>query len=137
MNVKDQEIGPLLKAYKKITVIGLSRDASKPAQKVPLYAKSRDYEIVGVHPTEKEIAGFQCFQNLKDVPLEYRRFVDVFRPPSEIPKVVDDVLAVGGVEVLFLQLGISHAEAEAKAEKAGLKVISNRCLHIELSRLRD
>lgn len=136
MNIQDHEIPEILKKYKKITVIGLSRDATKPSQKVPQYAKSRGYEIVGVHPTETEIAGFNCYPKLADVPAEFRKFVDVFRPPKDIPEVVKDVLGVGGVEVLFIQLGITHPEAEAKAEAAGLKVISNRCLHIELAKMK-
>lgn len=135
MNVSDNEISEILKAYKKITVIGLSRDENKAAQRVPLYAKAKGYEIAGVHPSASEIAGIKCYQNLKDVPEDFRRFVDVFRPPEAIPEIVDQVLEAGGVEVLFLQLGITHPEAEAKAEAAGLKVISDRCLLIEINRL--
>tara|TARA_B110001454_G_scaffold16145_1_gene14549 strand:- start:40871 stop:41023 length:153 start_codon:yes stop_codon:yes gene_type:complete len=48
--------------------------------------------------------------------------------------VVDEVINTGGVEVLWLQLGISHPEAELKAENAGIKVVSNRCLIIEHKR---
>ena len=44
---------------------------------------------------------------------------------------MDEILELGGVEVIWLQLGISHPEAEAKAEAAGIKVVSNRCLIIE------
>jgi predicted CoA-binding protein len=135
MNVDDAGIKKILESYKKITVIGLSRDGAKPAQKVPQFMRMHGYEIVGVHPTEKEIAGFTCYQNLADVPAEFRKFVDVFRPPKDIPAVVDEVLKVGGVQVLFLQLGITHPESEARAEKAGLKVISDRCLHIELNKI--
>ena len=65
------------------------------------------------------------------MPASHRKFVDVFRRPEHIPDVVDEAIAVGGVEVLWLQLGISNPEAEAKAEAAGIKVISNRCLLIE------
>ncbi|OYZ10973.1 MAG: CoA-binding protein, partial [Bdellovibrio sp. 28-41-41] len=61
-------------------------------------------------------------------------FLDVFRSSDKIPDVVEEVIATGGVEVLWLQLGISHPEAELKAEKAGIKVISNRCLIIEHKR---
>ena len=136
MNTNDLEIANFLRTYKRITVIGLSRDESKPAQKVPLYMKSQGYEIVGVHPTESEIAGFKCYQKLSDVPAEFRKFVDVFRPSANIPQVVDEVLTAGGVEVLFIQLGISHPAAEARAEAAGLKVISNRCLHLEHQKLQ-
>jgi predicted CoA-binding protein len=135
MNVNDDGIKKILQTYKKLTVIGLSRDATKPAQKVPQFLRMHGYEIVGVHPTEKEIAGFRCYQKLADVPAEFRKFVDVFRPPKDIPAVVDDVLNAGGVEILFLQLGITHPESETRAEKAGIKVISDRCLHIELNKI--
>lgn len=131
MNVLSKEIKNILQSYNKITVYGLSPDATKPSQKVPLFMRSRGYDIVGVHPKETEVAGITIYSKLSDVPVEYRKFVDVFRAPDKIPEVVDEVLAAGGVEVLWLQLGITHPEAEKKAELAGLKVISNRCLHIE------
>ena len=135
MNVNDSEIRSILEKYKKFVVYGLSPDSSKPSQRVPLFMKSQGYEAVGTYPKESNIAGFSIYPDLKSVPSEYRRFVDVFRRSEQIPQVVDEVLAVGGVEVLWLQLGISHPEAEKKAEAAGLKVVSNRCLHIEFERL--
>lgn len=135
MNVIDADIKNILTTYKNITVIGLSRDPSKAAHRVPMYAKSRGYKIVGVHPTETEIAGISCYPNIAAVPPEFRKFVDVFRPPKDIPGIVDQILAAGGTEVLFLQLGITHVEAESKAEAAGLRVISDRCLYIELQKV--
>lgn len=131
MNVKDSEIKHLMEAYKKMTVIGINTDVEKPAHKVPVYLKSKGYDIVGVHPRSTEVAGMKVYQKLSDVPLEYRKFVDVFRKPEAIPEIVDEILAVGGVELLWLQLGITHPEAEARAEAAGIKVISNRCTAIE------
>lgn len=135
MNVNDNEIANILRQYKKMTVLGLSPDPSKPSQGVPLFMRGHGYEIAGVYPGQKEIAGIPIYESLAAVPAPLRKFVDVFRRPEHIPAVVDEVLQVGGVEVLWLQLGISHPEAEARAEKAGLKVVSNRCLKIELARL--
>ncbi len=131
MNVKDSEIKSVLAQYKKFVVLGLSPDGTKPSQKVPLFMKSKGYDIVGIYPGEKNINGFPIYASLKHVPPEYRKFVDVFRRPEHIPQIVDEIIQVGGVEVLWLQLGISHPEAEKKAEAAGIKVISNKCLHIE------
>lgn len=131
MNTNDQDILNILKNYKKFVVLGLSPDGTKPSQRVPLFMKSKGYDAVGIYPGEKNINGFSIYQSLKEVPLEYRKFVDVFRRPDHIPQVVDEIIAAGGVEVLWLQLGISHPEAEKKAEAAGIKVVSNRCLHIE------
>lgn len=131
MNVKDSEIKSLLTKYKKFTVYGLSPDPSKPSHTVPLYMKSKGYDLVGTYPKGDNIAGIKIYQNLKDVPVEHRKFIDVFRSSEAIPRVVDEILEIGGVEVLWLQLGISHPEAEKRAEEAGIKVISNRCILVE------
>jgi uncharacterized protein len=131
MNVKENEIKNLLESYKKICVYGLSNDTSKPSFTVPLYMKENGWDLVGTYPKIHSAGGFKIYQSLKEVPAEYRKFVDVFRASDRIPEVVDEVLSVGGVEVLWLQLGISNIEAEKKAEAAGIKVISNKCLVIE------
>lgn len=134
MNVKDSEFKDLLTKYKKFSVYGLSPDDEKPSHYVPLYMKDHGWDIVGTYPKMHEAGGFKIYNKLADVPAEYRKFVDVFRSSDRIPEVVDEVLATGGVEVLWLQLGISNPEAEARAEKAGIKVVSNRCLIIEHKR---
>nr|BFD61082.1 CoA-binding protein [Bdellovibrio sp. CKG001]BFD64498.1 CoA-binding protein [Bdellovibrio sp. HM001]BFD68700.1 CoA-binding protein [Bdellovibrio sp. HAGR004] len=131
MNVQDHEFKALLEKYRKFSVYGLSPDTTKPSHYVPAYMKDHGWDIVGTYPKAHDVGGFKIYSSLKDVPPEYRKFVDVFRSSDRIPDVVDEVLEVGGVEVLWLQLGISNPEAEARAEKAGIKVVSNRCLIIE------
>ncbi len=131
MNVKDSEFKTLLEKYKKITVIGLSPDKGKPSHTVPLYMKNQGYDVVGIYQGETEIAGMKIYPSLKDVPAEYRKFVNVFRRSEKLPQVVDEVLAAGGDEVIWIQLGLTHPAAEKRAEDAGIKVISDRCLYIE------
>ena len=134
MNVAVTEIKEILKQYKKITVLGLSPDAAKPSHKIPLFMKSKGYDIVGVYPGVKEIEGIKIYESLADVPIEYRKFVNVFRKPEHIPAIVEEVNKVGGVDILWLQLGITHFEAEKTAENSGLRVVSNRCLLVEYQR---
>lgn len=131
MNVQDSEIKSLLQTYQKFSVYGLSPDTTKPSHYVPAYMKDHGWDVVGTYPKAHDVGGFKVYSSLKEIPPEYRRFVDVFRSSDRIPDVVDEVLEVGGVEVLWLQLGISNPEAELRAEKAGIKVVSNRCLIIE------
>lgn len=128
MNVADDEIKDLLLKYKKFTVYGLSPSVSKPSHYVPLYMQENGWDIVGTYPKAHSQEVFKIYSSLKDVPLEYRKFIDVFRASDKIPELVDEVIALGGTELLWLQLGISHPEAEKKAEKAGIRVVSNRCL---------
>lgn len=131
MNVNDSEIKLILQKYKALTVYGMSPDAFKPSHQIPVYMHNHGYEVVGTYPQGDEFAGIKIYRNLSGVPAENRKFVDVFRRSERVPEVVDEVLEVRGVEVLWLQLGISHSEAEKRAEAAGLKVISNRCLLVE------
>lgn len=128
MNVQDSEIKALLTQYKKFCVYGLSPDTSKPSHYVPLFMRERGWEMVGVYPKPHAASGFTIYDHLSAVPKEYRKFLDVFRSSEKIPALVEEVLSVGGVEVLWLQLGITNPEAEKRAENAGLRVVSNRCL---------
>ncbi len=133
--MNDAELKAALLHYRKITVIGLSRDPAKPSNRIPAYLRHSGYEIFGVHPTASEIDGSPCVKSLSDVPKDFRKFVDVFRPAIEVSSVVDECLRIGGVEVLFFQLGIADAAAEARARLSGIKVVSNRCLMVEHQRL--
>lgn len=128
MNVKDSEIKALMSKYKKFAVYGLSPDLSKASHYVPDYMREQGWDPVGTYPKLHDVGGFEIYSELAEVPAEYRKFIDVFRSSDKIPDVVDEILAVGGVEVMWLQLGIAHPEAELRAERAGLKVVSNRCL---------
>ncbi len=60
--------------------------------------------------------------------------VDCFRRSEEIPALAEDAIAIGA-KVLWMQLGVQHAEARSRAEAAGLEVVENRCVKIEHARL--
>ena len=134
MNTSDAEIKKLLQAYNKITVLGLSPDPTKASHRIPMFMRNQGFEIIGVYPEKTEIAGVRMYQQLSEVPLADRAFVNVFRRSEKIPQVVDEILEVGGVEVMWLQLGIANPSAEKRAEAAGLAVVSDRCLLIEYNR---
>ena len=131
MNVKDNDIKDLLSQYKKLAVYGLSPDTEKPSYSVPHYIRTKGWEVVGIYPKPHAEGGFKIYSNLNELPAEFKKFLVVFRSSEKVPEVVDEVLNTSGIEVLWLQLGISNAEAETRAELAGLKVVSNRCLVIE------
>ncbi|MBT4763231.1 MAG: CoA-binding protein [Bdellovibrionaceae bacterium] len=131
MNVNDIEIKDLLCKYKLFSVYGLSPDVSKASHYVPLYMRDQGWDIVGTYPKPHAQNNFNILKSLEDVPKEHRKFLDVFRASDKIPALVEEVIAVGGVEVLWLQLGVCHTEAETRAQEAGIKVVSNRCLIIE------
>ena len=59
--------------------------------------------------------------------------VDVFRRPEEIPGITEDAIRIGA-KVLWMQLGLTHEAAAARARAAGLDVVMNRCVKIEHAR---
>lgn len=131
MNVDTDGIKKILTENKNICVYGLSPDRTKPSHSVPMFMKSKGYHIIGVYPRGVDIGDVKVYPSLKDVPEKDRYFVNVFRRSEAIPEVVDEILSLGGTKILWLQLGISHPEAEKKAEAAGIQVVSDRCLLIE------
>ncbi|HTC20998.1 MAG TPA: CoA-binding protein, partial [bacterium] len=76
---------------------------------------------------------------VKDVPVRVD-ILDVFRRPDVIPALAEEILALPEPmrpKVVWLQTGITHPEAEAKLEKAGIKVVSDTCLGVIASRVRQ
>jgi predicted CoA-binding protein len=118
-----------------IAVIGCSTTAGKPAHDVPKYMLDHGYDIIPVNPFADEIFGREAYDSITDVPGTVP-LVDVFRPSDEIPEIVDEVLERDDdVQALWMQLGISHDEAAARAESAGLRVVQDRCIKVEHQRL--
>lgn len=121
-----------------VAVVGCSTTPGKAAHEIPAYLQRQGYEVVPVNPFADEVLGERAYDTLADVEREVQ-LVNVFRPSDEVPDIVDDVLARhedrGDVEALWLQLGISHDEAAARAEDAGLRVVQDRCMKVEHQRL--
>ncbi len=130
----DAAVREILTTYKRIAVVGMSKNPEKEAHTVPKYLLEHGYDIIPVNPTATEILGMRAFPNLKSISREYD-VVDLFRPSEEVPPFVDEAIEDGRAKVIWMQLGIRNEEAARKAEGAGLKVIQSRCMRTEHQRL--
>ena len=132
----DKAIQDLLQTSKRIAVLGMKVEPNRPARYVPAYAMSAGYEIIPVpvyYPDVTEILGKQVYRKVADVPGEVD-IVNVFRRPSDIPQHVDDIIAKKPKAVWF-QMGITNDAAAEKLAKAGIDVVQDRCLMVELRRI--
>ena len=62
--------------------------------------------------------------------------MDVFRRSDTVPPVVDEAIAAGA-GAIWMQEGVIHEEAAAKATEAGIEVVMDRCLYKEWLRLMN
>ena len=135
----DEGIRELLAQTRRIAVLGMKteKQADKPAFYVPEYLASAGFEVIPVpvyYPEVTEILGSPVYRKLTDVPGEIA-LVDVFRRPQDIDAHVEDILAVKPKSVWF-QLGIRNEDAARRFAEAGIKVVQDRCLLVEESRMR-
>jgi predicted CoA-binding protein len=112
-----------------IAVIGLSEVPSKPSHYVSAYMQQRGYKIYPVNPSIPQVLGEKSYANLADLPIK-PDIVNVFRLPKFIPAIVDEMLQLG-LPNLWVQQGIVHQEAAARAEAGGIHVVMDRCIMIE------
>ena len=132
----DAGIRRVLERTHRIAVLGIKIDDGQPAHYVPEYAQRAGYEVVPVpvyYPEVTEILGERVYRKVADVPGDVD-MVNVFRRPGDIPPHVDDILAKKPSSVWF-QLGIRNEAAAERLARAGIDVVQDRCLLVELRRI--
>ena len=123
----------ILQKAKTVAIVGASPNPARSSFFVATYLQqSSDYELYFVNPNAKEILGQPVYKSLADLPV-VPDIVDVFRKASDIPSVIDDVVAIGAPTV-WVQLGIWNQEAAEYGESKGLTVVMDRCLKVEHAR---
>lgn len=129
------DITALLDATRRVAVLGIKTEAqaSQPAFYVPAYVAEAGFEVIPVpvyYPEVTHILGRPVYRRVQDVPGPVD-MVNVFRRSVDLPPHLDDLLAAKPKSV-WLQQGIrDDAFARALAD-AGVTVVQDRCLLVEL-----
>lgn len=128
------EIDALLRKARTLAIVGASDRPDRASNFVMKAAQDRGYRTIPVNPriTGEHIHGEYVWRELGQigVPLD---IVVIFRRSEEVGPVVDEAIAAGA-RVVWMQLGIRNDAAAATAESAGLAVVEDMCLKIELGR---
>src|SRR6059058_3679453 len=135
----DAQLRAILERVKTIAMVGASSNWNRPSYFVMKYLQGKGYRVIPVNPgiAGQELLGEKVYASLREIPPEVAEqidMIDVFRPASEAPAIVEDSIAIGA-PVVWMQLGIRNDAAAARAEAAGIEVIMNRCPKIEFGRL--
>jgi predicted CoA-binding protein len=133
-----EQLRELLGRVKRIAVLGIKTEAHsyQPAFYVPEFVQSAGYEIVPVpvyYPEATVILGQPVYRRLVDIPGDID-MVNIFRRPNDVPPHIDDILAKRP-RAVWMQSGIRHAEAAERLARAGIDVVQDRCLMVEVRRM--
>ena len=126
-------IPELLRASRVIAVVGLSSRRFRPSYGVTQYMQRAGYRIIPVNPRETEVLGEKAFPDLDSAPRPID-IVNIFRRSEFVPEIVDAAIRIGA-RAVWLQEGIVHEAAAARARQAGLVVVMDRCILKEHRRL--
>lgn len=135
------DVAHLLRSTRTIAVVGLSPKPHRASFDVARYLQSVGYRIVPVNPVVAatpgaQILGERCYASLRDAAQDVQiDMVNVFRNSADVPPVADDAIAIGAFS-LWLQLGIVHDAACARAREAGLQVVQDACIKVKHRALR-
>ncbi len=132
-------IEQLIRETKTIAVLGIKPEshADQAAHYVPAHMAAAGFDVIPVpvyYPEVTQILGKPVVRKLADIGRSVD-MINVFRRPNDIPQHVDEILAAKPKSVWF-QLGIRNDEAAETLAKAGIKVVQDRCLMVEESRMR-
>lgn len=123
-----------LERLRSVAVVGIKpRESGAPAYYVPEYAQQAGYRIIPVptyYPEMTEVLGEPVYRTLADIPGAVD-IVQLFRRPADIPAHLDDILAKRP-SMVWMQLGIRHDEVAEQLARAGIDVVQDRCMLVEL-----
>lgn len=119
-----------------IAVVGLSPKPERDSHHVAQYLQAQGFRIIPVNPAVNEVLGEKSWPSLTEAARHHAiDLVDVFRDNTAVPPIADEAIAIGA-KALWLQLGVRHDAALAKAQAAGLAVVQDRCTLVEHQRLK-
>jgi len=126
-----------LNALKTIAVVGIKpAETDAPAFYVPEYAQRAGFRIIPVpvyYPEMVTELGEPVYRSLREVPVPID-IVQLFRRPADIPDHLDDILAVHP-SLVWMQLGIRHEQVAETLARAGIDVVQDRCMLVELRKM--
>ena len=133
----DSHLRAILTRTRRIAVVGVSMNPVRPSYYVARYLSLKKYEVVPVNPGHagQMLFGQRVVASLSQV--EGRvDMVDIFRRSEHVPSIVDEALeAFPDLQTIWMQIGVQHREAAAKARARGVDVVMDHCPKIEYQRL--
>lgn len=142
--MQDSILKNFLQNSKVIAILGLSPNCDKPSFKVARFLQSKGYKILPIYPKGGKILGEIAYPNLQ-VAFETQKkagitidILNIFRKNEALPQIAYEVLQLKNPpKCVWVQLGLTSAQAKETIEKAGIMYLENLCIKLEYERLFD
>lgn len=132
MNVRSDAIRGILERHKTVHMVGLSPKPERDSNKVARYLQAHGFRVIPINPTVDEVLGEKAYPDLATAAEDGRvELVDVFRRGDTLGPLVDEILELGTVEAVWLQLGVRNPVEEERIVGAGISLVSDRCMKVE------
>ena len=132
--LNDDQITELLTNARTIAMVGASDRPDRPSYGVMNFLQGHGYRVLPVNPqiTGEHVHGEFVWRELAQIgePID---IVDIFRRPEAAGEAVDQAI-FAGAKAVWMQLGVVNEQAAKRAKEAGLKVVMDRCIKIEIMR---
>ncbi len=129
----EEEIGKILNSSRSIAVVGISDKEERDSYRVAKYLHAQGYKVIPINPKLAQWNGLKAYGSLLEVP-ESIDVVDVFRKPEAVMPIAKEAVEKKA-GVLWLQEEVINEDAADYAKEHGLKVVMDRCMMKEHSRL--
>ena len=130
MTPSDADLRAVLTRARTIAVVGLSDKPDRDSHEVAQYLQRQGYRILPVNPMLSEVLGERAYPSIGAIPSTTPiDIVDIFRRSEQVPPLVDEAIA-RGVRTIWMQIGVEHPEAAARARAAGAFVVQNQCIMV-------
>jgi len=122
----------ILSTFKRIVVVGFSKNPDKPSNNVPMYLKEKGYEIIPVNPTMEEYEGMKVYPDLKSVIADGMNLeaVEIFRPSAEAEEIAIEAIELGA-RAVWLQKNIRSEKARKLASERSVLYVEDKCMYVE------
>lgn len=132
---EDDRVRDILSGSRVVAVVGMSPRLDRPSHEIGLYLSRQGFEVIPVHPTAEQVVGLPAYPNLEAIPRDAGvEIVDVVVSAERAGPIADEAARIGA-RVIWFQPGAENPEAEARARRLGLEVLSGRCIMADHARL--
>lgn len=133
----DPKVTEIVTGAKTIAVVGCSPKTYRDSNSVARYLIEHGFTVIPVNPKHDMILGVKSHPDLYSAREAEGSIdiVDIFRAPENVPPHVDEAIEIGA-RLVWMQVGVVHEEAAARAREAGIPVVMDRCLRVEHGKIR-